>query len=824
MKLFSASEHISACVYVNSEATMSQGTQLKRSQKTDFSPATVVTRERSFIRPNKDPQKRRSQTMATIKGKPTMEIYRPPNVRTDILPNSGKLNVHAKEFTMTHELQPSKSSGNLSGSFDGMPLQHSKSSGNILRHMNPTLIPIISTPLPLPLLHSTSTSHILNHVPRVSYQFGNEILAHHIFSGHNQSVHPNNWNNYQQTNNNSNLKRSKSLGASDSQNLAAKLKNMAKEEIDLGLFSAESQANIKLAMEDPNQLSSRAVMDLVKIIMERVVEGIRYCETGAKLCISIIEKEKNQTFLESLLNMCQQWYQERDKILRGIKAGDAEASQVRWNKISSNLLATAHDGDIKIWDQRKGTAPVQYVAAHLSKIHGLDWNPNTETQLATSSQDNTVKFFDMTNPRRAEYVLTTNAPVWRARFTPFGNGLVTVVVPQLRRGENSLLLWNTANRSTPMHTFIGHRDVVLEFEWRKQMPGSSDFQLITWSKDQTLLVWKIEPFLQKLCGHEPDEPREEVAVNTESSEIVKIRKKTLPKIQPLQQEFSLLNVHIPNLEVTAMDSATRTCTVFANVNSFMVNLQVSFPNAYPHGVPPVFQIMPESTVNDTIGTQLLQTLNHLAQQRVSKNRTCLESCLRQMVTTLEQLSTDSENDRIFDSSYAEPNNVFGGYNDAYIPFPRTSGAKFCSVGILVCFGRAPHARRFSGKLEATTPRALSALETIFSKRSSDHVTVSNYYYHKQRFRVKHSKSKPSKAVVHVYDVSGLLLANKQLAEEYILDGDVATICKHNAATAAVVGRWDLVQAWTLAELIACTQSKNEEWYNHPFGNQLSEAL
>jgi hypothetical protein len=75
-------------------------------------------------------------------------------------------------------------------------------------------------------------------------------------------------------------------------------------------------------MEDPNQLSSRAVMDLVKIIMERVVEGIRYCETGAKLCISIIEKEKNQTFLESLLNMCQQWYQERDKILRGIKAGD----------------------------------------------------------------------------------------------------------------------------------------------------------------------------------------------------------------------------------------------------------------------------------------------------------------------------------------------------------------------------------------------------------------------------------------------------------------------------------------------------------------------
>lgn len=297
---------------------MSQGTQLKRSQKTEFS--SVVTRERSFIRPNKDPQKRRSQTMATIKGKPTMEIYRPPNVRTDILPNTGKLNVHAKEFTMSHDLQASKSSGNIAANFESLHLQHSKSSGNILRHINPTLIPIISTPLPLPLIHSTSSSHILNHMPRVTYQFGNEMLPHTFIPK--QALQQTNWNNYQQTNNTQNLKRSKSLGASDSQNLAAKLKGMAKEEIDVTIFPTEHQPNLKLAIEDPNQLSSRVMMDLVKAIMEQVVEGMRYCETGAKLCLTIIEKEKNQTFLESLLNMCQQWYQERDKILRGIKAGD----------------------------------------------------------------------------------------------------------------------------------------------------------------------------------------------------------------------------------------------------------------------------------------------------------------------------------------------------------------------------------------------------------------------------------------------------------------------------------------------------------------------
>ena len=40
---------------------------------------------------------------------------------------------------------------------------------------------------------------------------------------------------------------------------------------------------------------------------------------------------------------------------------------------------------------QKGTVPVQYIAAHLSKVHGLDWSPTREFSLASSSQDQTVK-------------------------------------------------------------------------------------------------------------------------------------------------------------------------------------------------------------------------------------------------------------------------------------------------------------------------------------------------------------------------------------------------------------------------------------------------
>lgn len=53
-------------------------------------------------------------------------------------------------------------------------------------------------------------------------------------------------------------------------------------------------------------------------------------------------------------------------------------------------------------------------------------------------------------------------------FQPFGDGLVTAVMSTLRRGENSLFLWNNSNLEQPVYQFVGHNDVVLEFQWRKK--------------------------------------------------------------------------------------------------------------------------------------------------------------------------------------------------------------------------------------------------------------------------------------------------------------------------------------------------------------------
>lgn len=84
-------------------------------------------------------------------------------------------------------------------------------------------------------------------------------------------------------------------------------------------------------------------------------------------------------------------------------------------------------------------------------------------------------------------------------------------------------------------------------------------------------------------------------------------------------------------------------------------------------------------------------LKQTAQQRVKKNRICLESCLSQLITTLEhsvqlqetEIKSPSRLPTI--SSGETPLLPLNSYfcevvHDVHVPYPKTCGARFCSVG------------------------------------------------------------------------------------------------------------------------------------------------
>ncbi|XP_019555954.2 uncharacterized protein LOC109425163 isoform X3 [Aedes albopictus] len=317
-----------------------------------------ISRERSFIRTSNqqvmdmNANKRRSLAFTQSQAMQHAQQQQMRDVRMDGHPN--KLNVHAQEFQMNNlqdgriPLQNSRSLNIYSSS-----LQHSKSNAHMPLSMHPRAQmqlgnigspqrgPIMMSTHPMqhvgvqlqashmPLVNSPSSGNILHSGPRV--KFAPDPVVH-------PAPHTNS--NFQAAQNNTSnsglpspsimfqpgssspmslapLQRSKSLSSADTltRGLAGLGLAVGPEANDIGQFSPEIQAILSKAIEDPNQLNARCLMELAMQLMQRAVDGRRYALPISRLCISIIAKEQKETFLEALLNTCRQWYQERDKVL-----------------------------------------------------------------------------------------------------------------------------------------------------------------------------------------------------------------------------------------------------------------------------------------------------------------------------------------------------------------------------------------------------------------------------------------------------------------------------------------------------------------------------
>ena len=190
----------------------------------------------------------------------------------------------------------------------------------------------------------------------------------------------------------------------------------------------------------------------------------------------------------------------------------AGATQVKWNRQDSHVIASSHDKYLRIWDDRMGAYPVRLIEAHETKIYGIDWNRLHANKIITCSLDKTIKFWDCNDlENKPNQVINTPFPVWRARHTPFGWGLLAM--PQ--RGNSDLHLYDRrfakhhpeGRLIRPVAEFSGHKGQVKEFLWRSR--GSiidgidhRDFQLVSWGSDRELRLHRVEPETFQAVGYE----------------------------------------------------------------------------------------------------------------------------------------------------------------------------------------------------------------------------------------------------------------------------------------------------------------------------------
>lgn len=189
----------------------------------------------------------------------------------------------------------------------------------------------------------------------------------------------------------------------------------------------------------------------------------------------------------------------------------AGATQVKWNRQDPHVIASSHDKFLRIWDDRMGAYPIRSIEAHSTKIYGVDWNRVRREALVTCSLDKTIKFWDYTAEEDVpEKIIRAPFPVWRARNTPFGWGVLAM--PQ--RGNSDLHLYSrragegsNPNDSLPLvHSFPGHKGQVKEFLWRPRgavIDGVDhrEFQLVSWGTDKELRLHRVDPEILAGVGY-----------------------------------------------------------------------------------------------------------------------------------------------------------------------------------------------------------------------------------------------------------------------------------------------------------------------------------
>ncbi|GBP62192.1 GATOR complex protein WDR59 [Eumeta japonica] len=536
----------------------------------------------------------------------------------------------------------------------------------------------------------------------------------------------------------------------------------------------------------------------------------------------------------------------------------AGASQVQWNKVASHIVATAHDGDIKIWDYRSSRSPLHYISAHLCKIHGVDWSPHHEYQFVTSSHDGSIKYFDINNPRRPENTIMTNFPVWRAIYTPFGSGLLTIGVGWggLPRAEQAGVIGIWVG-GTLTQRLVGHTDTVQTMVWR---PNTSplNYQLVTWARDQTLRLWTMPQSLLKMCNHYlPEENGDDddnisdtdsyastvssindLTLNDSKGQDIKLDKLPHKMQVTLNEEFDSIR-EMANIVLLEVNVETRTCKINLERNSYVANIQVKFPNSHSEHIIPKFSFLSGTNIDSATTIKLLQAINRTAYRKKKEGHRCLLYCLKTMATFIDEIpvkcSEDAESLKSSQRSQSESESA----GDACIPFPRTCGAKWCGVSTLVVFNRPPNARRLSLKHESGTPRSMSSLSLIPGIFGSGYGSISPHatttpsptnasgfplhyrhpsnsittFYFQDRWKTQsrrtgslRSRGSISGCVaprVILYAATHLFPLSRILAEKYVIDADNPIVmCERNAVVAAEEGANGHARAWALAALAA----------------------
>jgi WD40 repeat protein len=152
----------------------------------------------------------------------------------------------------------------------------------------------------------------------------------------------------------------------------------------------------------------------------------------------------------------------------------------------TRLAAGDINGTVRLWqavcrhgDDLDLDQPLLTLIGHKSWILSLDWHPDGQ-QLLSSSDDGTLKLWDVQTGTCLRTFQEHQKPVWRAVWSPDGQQIASC------SSDHSIKIWRVETGDC-LQTWQAHHNTVWSVDW-----SPDGKKLASGSDDQTIRVWDVE--------------------------------------------------------------------------------------------------------------------------------------------------------------------------------------------------------------------------------------------------------------------------------------------------------------------------------------------
>jgi len=258
---------------------------------------------------------------------------------------------------------------------------------------------------------------------------------------------------------------------------------------------------------------------------------------------------------------------------------------VAWHRFSNDILASAHDTAIKLWDARLPRKSLYTLkAAHPGRINCIDWSYLESADLLSSGLLSCLKVWK-TSPTNivSKNTFQSYAPIIKALYVPSSNDIV--YAPEQAEGKIHVLDAEELKFKKTIHL---HSGAFEDLDWDSS-------ELVTLSSEMLKVISFENEYLE-------ESSREDESLLEFDSEIPNFYNHSMS----LEEELKLLKKTMQKEGVLVEDKGLkgRYCIIRVSNYRNFIRYMVTFPSNYPKS-PPKF-IMQGNSFNDS---SVLKTLD-----------------------------------------------------------------------------------------------------------------------------------------------------------------------------------------------------------------------